>query len=134
MASHRISDRQRASREREFNRDAIEREALAALQDRRAASALVSIWNARRAGGRELWFYPTIGAAITAARPWLSVICPACQMIGEVDLRTLHRHPRASIDSLIPLLSCQRCRPNPPFARLLRLARAPNERTGGKTL
>jgi len=94
------------------------------LQDRRAATALVTIWNARRASGRELWFYPTIGAAIVAGRPWLSVMCPACQMIGEVDLRTLGRHPGASIDSLIPALSCRRCQPHPPFVKLLGLSAA----------
>jgi hypothetical protein len=52
MSSHRISDRQRAARERELNREALGREEQAALQDRRAAMALVTIWNARRAAGR----------------------------------------------------------------------------------
>jgi hypothetical protein len=33
------------------------------------AQKIVSIWNARRAGGRALWFYPTIGAAIAAGFP-----------------------------------------------------------------
>jgi hypothetical protein len=41
MSSHRISDRQRTARELEFDR-----EGRAALQDRRAATALVTIWNA----------------------------------------------------------------------------------------
>jgi hypothetical protein len=43
--------------------------------DRKAiaeAQKIVAIWNARQAGGRALWFYPTIGAAITAGLPWLS--------------------------------------------------------------
>jgi hypothetical protein len=44
MSSHRLRDRQRAAREQEFNRE--EREGRAALQDRRAATALVTIWNA----------------------------------------------------------------------------------------
>jgi hypothetical protein len=39
-------------------------------------------------------------------------------MVGSIDLRTLDRHPGASISSLIPSLSCRRCSPNPPFARL----------------
>jgi hypothetical protein len=34
------------------------------------AQKTVAIWNARQAGGRALWFYPTIGAAI-AGLPWL---------------------------------------------------------------
>jgi hypothetical protein len=128
MASHRLSDRQRAAREQEFNRDSLEREEQAALQDRRAATALVTIWNARRAAGRELWFHPTIGGAIAGGRPWLSFWCPACGQVGEVDLRTLGRHPGASIDSLVPALSCRRCRPNAPFAQLIRLA----PRRGGR--
>jgi hypothetical protein len=30
------------------------------------AQRVVAIWNARQAGGRERWFYPTIGAAFAA--------------------------------------------------------------------
>ena len=37
------------------------------------AHKIVAIWNARQAGGRSLWFYPTIGAAIAAGLPWLTV-------------------------------------------------------------
>ena len=39
------------------NAPAAERKAVADAQK------IVAIWNARQAGGRELWFYPTIGAA-----------------------------------------------------------------------
>jgi hypothetical protein len=98
------------------NRRAQEREAAAARAaeeakraeaERKAtadAQKIVAIWNARQAGGRELWFYPTIGAAIAADFPWLSFSCPACQQVGAVDLRTLDRHPGASMSSLIPSL------------------------------
>jgi hypothetical protein len=82
------------------------------------AQKIVAIWNARQARGRELWFHPTIGAAITAGLPWLTYSCPACQQLGAVDLRTLDRHPGASISSLIPSISCRRCSPNAPFAKL----------------
>jgi hypothetical protein len=58
------------------------------------AQKIVAIWNARQAGGRALWFYPTIGAAIAAGVPWLCYSCPACQQVGLVELRTLDRHPR----------------------------------------
>jgi hypothetical protein len=61
------------------------------------AQKIVAIWNARQAGGRALWFYPTIGAAIAAGLPWLSFSCPACGQVGSVDLRTLDRHPGGSI-------------------------------------
>jgi hypothetical protein len=82
------------------------------------AQKIVGIWNARQAGGRALWFYPTIGAAIAAGFPWLTFSCPACCQVGSVDLRTLDRHPGASISSLIPTVPCRRCSPNAPFAKL----------------
>jgi hypothetical protein len=82
------------------------------------AEKIVAIWNARQAGGRALWLYPTIGAAIAAGLPWLTFTCPACGQYGSVDLRTLDRHPAASISSLIPWVSCRRCSPNAPFAKL----------------
>jgi hypothetical protein len=83
------------------------------------AEKIVAIWNARQAGGRALWFHPTISAAIAAGLlPWLSFSCPACGQVGSVDLRTLDRHPSASISSLIPSVSCRRCSPNAPFAKL----------------
>jgi hypothetical protein len=69
-------------------------------------------------GGRALWFYPPIGAAVTAGVPWLTYSCPAYQQVDSVDLRTLDRHRGASISSLIPSLSCRRCSPNAPFAKL----------------
>jgi hypothetical protein len=111
------------------NRRAQERErvaARAAAEAKRAqaerkaiaeAERIVAIWNARQAGGRALWFYPTIGAAIAAGFPWLSFSCLACGQFGSADLRALDRHPGAAISSLIPSVSCRRCSPNAPFAR-----------------
>jgi hypothetical protein len=55
-------------------------------------------------------------------------ICPACQRIGQIDLRSLDRHPNATIESLIPSLSCRRCQPNPPFVKLLGLRKLPTSR------
>src|ERR1700730_13455641 len=112
------------------NRRAQEREraaARAAAEAKRAeaerkaivdAQKVVAVWNARQAGGRALWFYPTIGAAIAAGLPWLSFSCPACGQCGSVDLRTLDRHRGASISSLIQSVSCRHCSPNAPFAKL----------------
>jgi hypothetical protein len=60
----------------------------------------VAICNGRRAKGRELWVHLRIDAAIALAF-WLNFICPACQQIGEIDLRKLDRHPNATIESLI---------------------------------
>lgn len=95
---------------------------LKAVPLRRAASRfaarILSLWDARRARGEALLFVPTIGACITAERPFLTFHCPACKVGGRVDLRTLDRHPETPVTSLIPSLSCQRCAPNPPFAKL----------------
>lgn len=89
---------------------------------RRAASRfavrILSLWWRRRERGAPLLFVPTIGACITAERPFLTFHCPACSVKGHVDLRKLDRHPETPITSLIPSLSCQRCSPNPPFAKL----------------
>jgi hypothetical protein len=48
---------------------------------------IVAIWNAGKAGGRALWFYPGL--------PWLNFSSPACGQLGSVDLRTLDRDPGA---------------------------------------
>jgi hypothetical protein len=112
--NRRAQDRERAAVEAaaKAKRAEAEHKALADAQK------IVAIWNARQAGGQALWFYPTIGAAITAGLPWLSFSCSACGQWGSVDLRTLDRHPAAAISSLIPSVSCRRCMPHAPFARL----------------
>ncbi len=83
----------------------------------------VALFNARATAGLMPGHYPTLRAAIELRRPWLRFLCPACRTIGELDLRTLIRHPAATLASLIPNLSCKRCSPNPPLAWLLRVAR-----------
>jgi hypothetical protein len=47
-----------------------------------------------------------------------SVGITADRKLGEVDLRKLNRHRDATIEKLIPVLSCRRCVPNPTFAKL----------------
>jgi hypothetical protein len=45
-------------------------------------------------------------------------------LVGKLsNLRTLDRHRDAAVTSLIPSLSCRSCRPNAPFAELVRLSR-----------
>jgi hypothetical protein len=127
----------------EHNRSrAMEREENAALRAaaaRRAtelrhqaeiAKKIVAIWESRLARRAPLWFHPTIGGAIAAGRPWLSFYCPACGQTGELDLRRLERHRGATLESLIPALSCRRCSPHPPFARITGL-RADADRDAG---
>lgn len=68
-------------------------------------------------------FSPTIGAAVAARYWFLWLRCPACRSTSSIDLRRLDRHPDAAVTSLIPALSCRSCRPNAPFAQLVRLSR-----------
>ena len=87
------------------------------------AERLIGAWNERQVQRMPMLFSPTIGAAI-AARCWfLWVRCPACRTINAVDLRGLDRHRDAAVTSLIPALSCRSCRPNAPFAELVRLSK-----------
>jgi hypothetical protein len=87
------------------------------------AERLTAAWNERQALHAPLIFSPTIGAAIAAGYWFLWVRCPACRTINAIDLRTLDRHRDAAVSSLIPALSCRSCRPNAPFAELVRLSR-----------
>jgi hypothetical protein len=86
------------------------------------AERLITAWNERQAKRMPMIFSPTIGAAITAGY-CLWVRCPACRTTNAIDLRTLDRHRDAAVTSLIPALSCRSCRPNAPFAELVRLSR-----------
>ncbi len=96
--------------------------AAAAHRAKKAAKKFVGIWNGRLAVGAELWFHPTIQAAITAGCPMLRFYCPGCSQVGRIDLRKLDRHRGATIESLIPALYCRRCQPHPPFTKLIGLA------------
>ena len=87
------------------------------------AERLIAAWNDRQAKRMPMIFSPTIGAAITAGYWFLWVRCPACRTTNAIDLRTLDRHRDAAVTSLIPSLSCRSCRPNAPFAELVRLSR-----------
>jgi hypothetical protein len=87
------------------------------------AERLIAAWNERQAKRMPMLFSPTIGAAIRAGYWFLWVRCPACRTINAIDLRTLDRHHDAAVTSLIPALSCRSCRPNAPFAELVRLSR-----------
>ncbi len=118
-----------------FNRRKMEDErrakADAQAASRRATDALllkdaeriIATWNARQAERMPMLFSPTIGAAIAARYWYLWVRCPACRTLSAIDLRGLDRHGDAAVTSLIPALSCRSCRPNAPFAELVRLSR-----------
>jgi hypothetical protein len=117
-----------------FNKRRMESERAAAAEKKAAARRalggqvledaehLVVTWNARQEAHMPMLFSPTIGAAVAARYWFLWVRCPACRTTQSVDLRAIDRHPDATVTSLIPALSCRACRPNAPFAELLRLA------------
>jgi hypothetical protein len=118
-----------------FNRRKLEDERRLAAADKAAAQRatdpqimadaerLVAVWNERQKRHMPMLFAPTIGAAIAAGYWFLWVRCPACRTINAIDLRGLDRHRDAAVTSLIPALSCRSCRPNAPFAELVRLSR-----------
>jgi hypothetical protein len=93
-------------------------EALARLTAR--CKRIVSLWNMRARERRTAEFYPTMQTAIASGHHFLNYVCPACRQAGTVDLRTLadRHHKRAPISVLIPALSCDWCRPNPPLVVL----------------
>jgi hypothetical protein len=43
---------------------------------------------------------PTIRAALIAGTPWLDVFCPGCGTSRAIDLRTVDRHPLASVGTM----------------------------------
>ena len=113
-----LEDQRRAAAEKEAaNRRATDAQV---LED---AERLIAARNERQALRAPMIFSPTIGAAITGRYWFLWVRCPACRTINAIDLRTLDHHHDAAVSSLIPALSCRSCRPNAPFAELVRLSR-----------
>jgi hypothetical protein len=113
-----LEDRRRQAAEKEA--EARRTTDAQALED---AERLIAAWNERQAKRMPMIFSPTIGAAIASRHWYLWVRCPACRTINAINLRTLDRHRNAAVTSLIPLLSCRSCRPNAPFAELVRLSR-----------
>jgi hypothetical protein len=79
------------------NRRAQEREraaARAAAEAKRAeAERIVAIWNARQAGGRALWFYPTIRCRDCCRRPVAHVLVPGLRPMRLA--RPSHARPAA---------------------------------------
>jgi hypothetical protein len=52
---------------------------------------------------------PTIQAGIIAGMPWLDVYRPGCRTSRAIDIRTIDRHPLASVGSLVLSLRCSWC-------------------------
>jgi len=92
---------------------------------RKGAERVVIRWNDELAGGRDMWWSPTIRAAVTAGMPWLDVHCPGCRTSRALDIRTIDRHPLASVGSLVLGLRCSWCRGLAPMPVIRGLYRLP---------
>jgi hypothetical protein len=76
---------------------------------RAEAMNVVARWNAALSSGRGALWSPTIRCAVTAGTPWLDVYCPGCRTGVAIDIRTIDRHPLASVGSLVLGLRCSLC-------------------------
>jgi hypothetical protein len=76
-----------------------------------------------------VWSVPTIGAALTAGYPWLSIYCPGCRSIQEIDLRKVDRHPDAVVTRLVLSLRGRMCGNHAPMPELRGLAQAKSNPT-----
>jgi len=123
--AHTISERMRRQRERELAPEVVRERERITKEEAQHVIDLIAAWNERAKLGRPTSFYPTVASALAAKMPVLECFCPGCQTVGSVDLRKIDIHPKACVSALIPRLSCKRCCPNPPFAVLVGLRRAP---------
>jgi hypothetical protein len=89
------------------------------------AARVIERWNAALATGRDMWWSPTIRAALVAGTPWLEVYCPGCQTIRAIDIRTIDRHPLASVGSLVLGLRCSGCPGPAPMPKIMGLHAMP---------
>jgi hypothetical protein len=78
--------------------------------------------------GRDMLWSPAIRAALLAGTPWLDVFCPGCGTSRAIDLRTLDRHPLASVGTLVLGLRCGWCAGTAPMPKLIGLFALPPAR------
>jgi hypothetical protein len=98
------------------------------------AVRVVAHWNiALAAGGGVLWS-PTIRCAVMAGAPWLDVWCPGCRASRAIDIRTIDRHPLASVGSLVLGLRCSWCRGSAPMPVLAGLHASPPARQQSESI
>src|SRR5258706_3707989 len=97
---------------------------------RKEALHVIERWNAERS---PLWS-PTIRCAVVAGTPWLDVYCPGCRTSRAIDIRTLDRHPLASVGSLVLGLRCTWCQGDAPMPVLTGLHAVPPAARWSKTM
>lgn len=123
--AHTISERRRRERLKELDPKGWREQQERPRREARHAKRIVELWSKRANAGRPVSFFPTVKTVLLAGTAVVEVLCPACQTIGTVDIRTLDVHSEMAISGLIPRLSCRRCCPNPPFAKLVGLRAGP---------
>jgi hypothetical protein len=88
---------------------------------REEAVRVVKRWNKAIAAGRDMWWSPTIRAALVAGMPFSETYCPGCRTARSLDLRTVDRHPLASVGSLVLGLRCTWCPGSTPMPKIMGL-------------
>ena len=89
------------------------------------AVSVVDRWNSALGVGRGTLWSPTIRCAVVAGTPWLDVYCPGCRTSRAIDIRTVDRHPLASVGSLILGLRCSWCLGSAPMPVITGLSASP---------
>jgi hypothetical protein len=90
------------------------------------AGHVVERWNRHIASDKDVWWWsPTILTATVAGMPWAEVYCPGCKTTRSIDIRTLDRHPLASVGALVLFLRCTWCRGSAPMPKILGLHASP---------
>jgi hypothetical protein len=89
------------------------------------AARVIERWNRALGSGRDMMWSPTIRAALVAGTPWLDVYCPGCRTSRAIDIRTIDRHPLASVGSLVLGLRCSWCSGSAPMPKLMGLHALP---------
>lgn len=75
----------------------------------REAVLVVRQFNAVFSAKGAVWFWPTIAAALASKHHWLVVVCDACGIVVDLDLRVKPRDPEASIRVALRDVRCPRC-------------------------
>jgi hypothetical protein len=89
------------------------------------AEAVIQRWNDQLSRGRDMLCRQRSGPRCSLERPGLDVFCPGCGTSRAIDLRTLDRHPLASVGTLVLGLRCSWCPGTAPMPKLLGLYALP---------
>jgi hypothetical protein len=95
------------------------------IAPREEALRVIERWNAAIAAGRNTLWSPTLRCAIVAGLPFAEIYCPGCRTCRSLDLRTLDRHPLASVGSLVLGLRRSWCPGSAPMPKIAGLHAMP---------